>query len=143
METDDRQETQLLNLLPIDELVRSHRPNLNPDDVKRLLLALIAPGSDRPHFGDHTIGYHNLRNMVIGRVSPEAFDECFDWLTKPTIWVIADVRGGTPLSRRRGRNTMRCALNMKYKQASPVGGEIIKISLRARQELERLSGGSG
>jgi len=128
---------RLLALLPIEKIVRVERPDLDPDHVKQLIIALIAPGRKQPYFGNNPIGYDDLRNMVVKEMPAKTFDGCFEWLLK--VRVISDVKGGAAISWRRGRDQMRCALNLRYEQAPHPGKEIIKAALRARQELKRSS----
>lgn len=127
------------SLLPIEDFVPKH---LDLVCVQNILLIFLSPGTYMLRFGDHPLGYIDLKKALLRKgMLPDASEQCIAWLDK--IRVIVDVKGGYEIRRKRAKGMRRYSINARRDDVRYPADEIINLMISANQKIRNFSSGKG
>lgn len=113
-------------VLPIEKFVP---PFLNDHSVKVILLCgFLKPGEVKRFFGKHYLPYEVVKRVALRKgVSFKDFKASFEWLEKI----------GVVMQRKHGSKNLLFSLNPDLGSVSKPGSDIIRVVVKAGQELSK------
>lgn len=148
----DKQEVPFGEMRQAKSLYEHFRPQLLIDDfvpkhlelacVQTILLMFLSPGTHMLRFGDHPLGYIDLKKALLRKgMLPDACDQSIDWLDK--IRVIVDIKGGYEIRRKRAKSARRYSINARRDNVQYPADKIINLMIIKNNEIMSSSSGKG